>query len=78
MYTAGPTKAELPKKEYAEQTMRIIVFFQFGHYVGLSNLFVSLCQCIDILEADHLDLQLGLGRALDRRTYHLPLYEFSA
>jgi hypothetical protein len=41
MYTAGPTKAELPKKEYAEQTMRIIVFFQFGHYGVLSNSFVS-------------------------------------
>lgn len=42
MYTAGPTKAELPRKEYAEQTMRIIVFFQFGHYVSLV-ICLSLC-----------------------------------
>jgi hypothetical protein len=74
MYTEGPTKAELPKKEYAEQTIRIIVFFQFGHYRSLSNLFILVVAIVfGILGADRWDLRPGLGRALVRKTYRLPL-----
>ena len=31
IYTDGPKRAELPKKEYNEQMTKIIVFFQLGH-----------------------------------------------
>lgn len=32
MYTDGPSNAEFPRKEYSEQMIKIVFFFQFGHW----------------------------------------------
>lgn len=36
IYTDGPTSDVFPRNEYTETMIRIIVFFQFGHFDVIS------------------------------------------
>ena len=52
MYTDGPTSEQFPRKEYAETIMRIVFFFQVGHFPSQNILALSLN--IDIMITERL------------------------
>lgn len=76
MYTAGPRRAELPRNEYRQHMIKIIVFFHSGHWTTQS-LFDERRKLRDIPGEDHSDHRLGQEKVPVRTLYHLPLPQMS-